>query len=253
MSQAVLISSVDLEGGNTLRMTTDQHAGIHAQRAPDQTSSRLGAGAGGPAAWLLVAVLGLAGFVLLTAIVMSKVTIPFDQPVLAFAQGLGWTGVWQALSDSANLPLIVIGLGIVIWLFATKRRREAVIVLFMLAAVTIGSEGVKELVARPRPLGTDPKIPGVVYSFPSGHVLEALTILGIITIRGWRSSRPRAVRLTLVIVVIVWVLLVGLARMALSEHYPSDVLAGLLGGSGTLGVYGWLTRPRSAAPAEGAL
>ena len=135
----------------------------------------------------------------------------------------------------------------VVWLVATKRRREAAIVLVMLAAVTLGSEGVKELVARPRPSGTDPNIPGVVYSFPSGHVLEALTILGIITIRGWRSSWAHAAKLALVVAVIVWVLLVGLARMALNAHYPSDVLAGLLGGSGALAVYGSLTRPRGDA------
>lgn len=49
-------------------------------------------------------------------------------------------------------------------------------------------------------------------------------------------------RVGLAIAVGVWVLLVGLARMALNEHYPSDVLAGLLGGSAALGIYGWLTR-----------
>jgi undecaprenyl-diphosphatase len=151
--------------------------------------------------------------------------------------------VWRALSESANIPLVVIGLGMVVWLVAKKRRREALIVLVMLAAVTLGSEGVKQLVARPRPPGTDPAIPGVVYGYPSGHVLEALTILGIIAIRSWRSSRSLAARLVILALVTLWVLLVGAARMALNAHYPSDVLGGLLGGGGALGLYGWFTRP----------
>jgi membrane-associated phospholipid phosphatase len=96
-----------------------------------------------------------------------------------------------------------------------------------------------------------------VYSYPSGHVLEALTILGIITIRGWRSSRPLAGRVAFTVVVIVWVIFVGLARMALNAHYPSDVLGGALGGIAALSLYAWLTRPgawadqTAAHPREG--
>jgi membrane-associated phospholipid phosphatase len=96
-----------------------------------------------------------------------------------------------------------------------------------------------------------------VYSYPSGHELEALTILGIITIRGWRSSRPLAGRVAFTVVVIVWVIFVGLARMALNAHYPSDVLGGVLGGIGALSLYAWLTRPgawtdqTAAHPREG--
>jgi membrane-associated phospholipid phosphatase len=38
-------------------------------------------------------------------------------------------------------------------------------------------------------------------------------------------------------------LLVGFGRMALNAHYPTDVLAGLLGGIAALGLYIWFTRP----------
>ena len=197
---------------------------------------------------LVIALLSLVAFVLLTVAVAGRLAMPFDPPILAFARTLdGWPDVWRGLSESANIPLVVIGLGMVVWLVTTHRRREALVVLIMLAAVTLGSEGIKELVARPRPSGTDPGVPGVVYSYPSGHTLEALTILGIITIRGWRSSRPLAGRVAFTVVVIIWVVLVGLARMALNAHYPSDVLGGALGGIGALSLYAWLTRTRAWA------
>ncbi len=207
---------------------------------------------------LAIALLSLVAFVLLTLAVAGRIAMPFDPPILAFARTLdGLPDIWRGLSESANIPLVVIGLGMVVWLVATHRRREAFLVLVMLAAVTLGSEGIKELVARPRPSGTDPGVPGVVYSYPSGHTLEALTILGIITIRGWRSSRPLAGRVAFAVVVIIWVVLVGLARMALNAHYPSDVLGGALGGIGALSLYAWLTRPgawadqTAAHPREG--
>jgi len=196
------------------------------------------------AGWLLVALGGLLGFVLLTLAVAGGVVFAFDQPLLTLAHS--WDGdpfIWKAISESANIPLIVIGLGFVLWLFFTKRRREALLVLLMLAAVTAGSEGVKQLVARPRPeAGTADGIPGVVFSYPSGHVLEALTILGFVALRIWRTSRPRVLRILVVLLVVIDVVLVGVARMALNAHYPTDVLAGVLGGIGVLGLYAWLTR-----------
>jgi undecaprenyl-diphosphatase len=202
---------------------------------------------------LIIALLSFAGFILLTLAVARSVVFPFDQPLLALAQG--WDGapvIWNTISQSANIPLIVIGLGFVLWLFLTNRRREALVVILMLVAVTAGSEGIKQLVGRPRPSGTGDGIPGVVYSYPSGHVLEVLTILGSIALRSWRSARRLMLRLVLVILVTVEVVLVGIARLALSEHYPTDVLAGLLGGIGALALYGWLTRPGGWAHETGA-
>jgi undecaprenyl-diphosphatase len=208
---------------------------------------------------LLIALLSLVGFVALTAAVASGFIFPFDQSWLALARTWdGWPLVWQAISQSANIPLIVIGLGFVLWLFRKKRHREAVLVILILVAVTAGSEGIKQLVGRPRPSGTGDGIPGVVYSYPSGHVLEVLTILGLIALRSWRSSRSLRLRLALVILVTIEVVLVGVARLALNEHYPTDVLAGLLGAIGALGLYAWFTRPggwadKPAADPPGAL
>jgi undecaprenyl-diphosphatase len=117
------------------------------------------------------------------------------------------------------------------------------VVLIMLAAVTAGSEAVKQLVARDRPSGGGAGIPGVVYSFPSGHELEVVTILGIVAMRIWRTAREAILRVGVVVLVAIEALLVAVARMALNTHYPTDILAGLLGGIGALGLYAWWTRP----------
>jgi membrane-associated phospholipid phosphatase len=196
-------------------------------------------------AWLVLAFVGLGGFALITAMMLGHVVWPFDQPILDVARA--WVGdgtIWRILSESANIPLIVIGVGLVLALFVTHRRREALIVALVLIAVTAGSEGVKQLVARPRPEGTDPNIPGVVYSYPSGHVLEALTIFGIIASHVVRSRVSRWVAAVVVIAVIVDVFFVGLSRIVLNAHWPSDAMASAIGGAGVLGVYGFLTHGR---------
>ena len=195
------------------------------------------------AAWLVLATASFSGLVVLTIALAARVTFPFDAPLLALARGWdGWPFLWQAVSQSANIPLIVIGIAFVVWLVANDRRREAILVVIILVAVTAGSEGVKQLTARPRPSGSGDGIPGVIYSYPSGHVLECLTILGMVALRFWRTSRRRRLRVFLVALVTIEVILVGIARLALNEHYPSDLLGGLFGALTALGSYAWLTR-----------
>lgn len=197
---------------------------------------------GSAVGWLTAAVLGLGAFVILTALLLGHVVLGFDQPLLRAAHGLAVDPlVWRVLSESANIPLVVIGVGIVVVLLYRRRYRDALLVALLLIAITAGSEGVKQLVSRPRPSGTDPNIPGVVYSYPSGHVLEALVIFGIIAIHIARAGASSAVVALVVIMVAVDVTLVGIARVALRAHYPSDVLGSLLAAIGVLGLYGLLS------------
>lgn len=200
--------------------------------------------------WLAIALIGIVGFVLVTVLVASRTVIPFDQPLLDLGRGwAAYSDVWNLLSNAANLPLIGLGVGIVLWMFWKHRRREGIVVIVVLAAVTAGSEAVKQLVARPRPPGFDTSIPGVVYSYPSGHVLEALTICGIIALVVWRSSQPHLLRAGLAIAVAIFVALVAVARVALNAHYPSDVLGGFLAGIAVLALFALVTNKGDAPPA----
>ena len=191
--------------------------------------------------WLATA--SLAAFAILTLAIGAHVVFPFDAPLLAAARTLdGWPMLWQFMSQTANFPLIAIAVVLVIWLIREKRYREAILVVLMLAAVTAGSEGVKQLTGRPRPSGNGDGIPGVVYSYPSGHVLEVMTILGTLVVRAWRSDRRLRLRMAFALIVAVEIGLVAVGRLALNEHYPTDILAGFLGAAGALGWYAWLTR-----------
>lgn len=201
-------------------------------------------------AWLTLALVGLGGFAAITILFLNGWIPAFDRPLLDGArQWQNLAPLWRVISESANIPLIVIGVGMVLVLFFTKHRREAVLVALILIAITAGSEAVKQLVHRDRPSGTDPNIPGVVYSFPSGHVLEALAIFGMLAIRAVRSHIPQLLAGLIVLAVFIEVDLVALARVALAAHWPSDTIASYIGGLGVLGVYGLFTHRAGASVA----
>ena len=188
--------------------------------------------------WVVIAILGLAGFAIVTGIVAAGVTIAFDRPLLDALRGLGqYMEVWRDVSASANLPLIAIGVGIVAWLIWRHHVAEAIIVVGLLAVITAGSELVKQAVARPRPPGFVNGELGVVYSYPSGHILEATVIYGIIAVLVWRSSLPRAIRLFIPILFAAILGLIAVSRVAVGAHYPSDVLGGFLAGIGFLALF----------------
>jgi undecaprenyl-diphosphatase len=190
----------------------------------------------------VIGVIGLVVFAVLTWLVNSKVAIPFDQQLFDAAHGLGqYMTAWQDLSQSANLPLIAIGAAIVLWLLYKRQWREAILVIVVLALVTGGSELVKQTVARPRPPGYNSSVLGVVYSFPSGHVLEATTIYGMIAVLVWHSSLSHAVRVAIPIIFTIIIVLVAIARVATGDHYPSDVLAGAVAGIAFVAFFSWLT------------
>jgi undecaprenyl-diphosphatase len=209
-------------------------------------------------AWPLLALLALGGFAVMTLLIFARAVFPFDQPLLDAGQRLSpYMDAWRGLSESANLPLIAVGVAIVLGLLLFKRWREAIVVVVLLIAVTAGSEIVKQLVARPRPPGYDESTLGIVYSFPSGHVLEAVTLYGIIAVLLWRSTWPTVLRVLIPLILTIIVIGVAIARVAVAAHYPSDVLASALGGLGCVALFAWSAailerrRARQGTTAEG--
>jgi membrane-associated phospholipid phosphatase len=198
--------------------------------------------------WLAIALASLVGLGVLTMVVAQNLLIPWDQPLLTTALSFNsLNGFWNFWSVFGDYPMIPIAIGFVVWLLLNHRRREAVLVIVLLAVATAGQEVIKAIVARPRPLGSAPGIAGVIYSYPSGHAFEDLVILGMLAVRLWRSRQATWLRVLVPILVAVEVALVSIARVALDLHYPSDVLAGLLSGLAVLGLYAWWTRPGSWA------
>jgi len=149
-----------------------------------------------------------------------------------------------------------IGLAIVAVLaFALFRhflwRRAAIWLLVTVAGATVLVVGLKFAFHRPRPVPFFGAVPQT-YSFPSGHSLFSFCFYGVLAglITARIESRP--LRILIWILAATLVFSIGLSRIYLGVHYPSDVLGGYLAGtiwvSTMLALDRLRTRRKNSAP-----
>lgn len=144
------------------------------------------------------------------------------------------------------------------FLLLQRRRRDALMVFAAVASGILASTALKLAFARPRPdLVTHGSI---VYtaSFPSGHsMLAAVTYLTLGALLARMLARRRE-RVFVLGVALIATLLVGISRVYLGVHWPTDVLAGWTAGAAWAAAWwlasmGWTraARPRRAAFGRG--
>jgi membrane-associated phospholipid phosphatase len=201
--------------------------------------------------WRITCIAALGVLALLSGFALASGVLPLDSlvrdailrhatpPVEAVAGWLNYGGGWQFL-----LPAMLL-------VFAASAEGRRFWWLWALVLpLGAGWEGVlKELVGRARP-----ESPAM--GFPSGHVTATASFAVIVIYLAGRSRlRPRA-RWLVAAVAVALIVGVGLARIVLRAHWPSDVLGGLALGVAVSAAAAWWhgaqrTHPRRPTPRAG--
>jgi membrane-associated phospholipid phosphatase len=84
----------------------------------------------------------------------------------------------------------------------------------------------KFLVARPRPHLFPGALHAAGYSYPSGHALSATLFCGALAYLLWAHFRAWPAIVVLPIALVICAFLIGLSRIVLGVHYPTDVEGG---------------------------
>jgi undecaprenyl-diphosphatase len=137
----------------------------------------------------------------------------------------------------ANTGTIVfITVAVVIVLAIRRKFAEALLVTVVVAGGQALGTLLKNVIVRARPPALQALIPMPgSYAIPSGHSLAAVLLYGVLAFLLVRALRARGARIAVIAASAVLIGLVGLSRVYLGVHWPSDVLAAwLLGGA-------WLT------------
>ena len=190
----------------------------------------------------LMLVAGLLLAALLFALAAVQDTFPGDAAALVALQGLrtGWLdGSTILITRSADPPVaFAVVTGAVVVFMAWRRWTAAGMSAFTLVPI-LCNYLLKELAARPRPeyaiMGLDP----TSFSFPSGHAVFAAYFGGCLIYLAEGLIDNSGLRRGIQLLLALWALAVGVSRVYLGVHWPSDVAGGfILGGLALLIVIG---------------
>jgi len=201
--------------------------------------------------WTWVGTTCAIAFLLLAGQVSERAAFAFDDGFTAFVQGLPVPPeAWLLLTAAGGTFLVLAGAGIVIALIFARRIREAIIYGVAIVGASIWTHVVKVHVGRMRPPDAA-LVPAPGFSFPSGHTLNSTVIYGLVALLIWRTGLPAWARLLGAVGLAALVLLIGLSRIALGVHYPTDVVGGWLAGVAIVAAVAVLTSRASGTVPEG--
>ncbi|MEI5992823.1 phosphatase PAP2 family protein [Candidatus Enterococcus mansonii] len=179
------------------------------------------------------AIISIVLFSLLTFLVVANVPgfIHLDFSIYQFT----WkpdgviTNLVNILAKTATIiPITIVSLIVSVMLFRNNYRILAIWLSSNVFVVSALGFILKQTIARTRP-NVEQLAERASYSFPSGHSLLAMCLASsiMLVIQTVYSNDPKKYQM-LNIGLVVYVLLIGLGRIYLRVHYPSDVLGGFL-------------------------
>ena len=116
------------------------------------------------------------------------------------------------------------------WYLYSRQKDRLYLYLVCLCGGGILNQVLKRIFERVRP-DIFPVIAESGYSFPSGHAMGAICFYGILAYFAGLGLRSKPLRWGLMAAAGIYILLIGLSRVYLGVHYPTDILAGYAAGA----------------------
>ncbi|HEY0305326.1 MAG TPA: phosphatase PAP2 family protein [Longimicrobiales bacterium] len=188
---------------------------------------------------MVVAAVGVGIFAGIAEGVEEGVTQSFDESVLH------WFATHRTpFLDEAMLEITTLGAGLVlvmivliasVFLWQTQHKWSTYLLLLATLGGKLLNTSLKLFYDRPRPSVVESLTDVHSTSFPSGHAMSSMVVYGSVAYLVGRLEPGKQLKWTTWIIAGIVILAIGLSRMYLGVHYPSDVVAGFIAGLAWVG------------------
>ncbi|MBS4538891.1 phosphatase PAP2 family protein [Clostridium sp. D2Q-11] len=167
--------------------------------------------------------------------IASKELQVFDDAIINFFLSIEskWIDQFMFLITEMGSVWFLTLLSIITVLILWFKKRDIWAILFFIIAMVGGGliiKGLKYYYQRSRP-SIIPHIDAVGFSFPSGHAMGSLIFYGFMIYFIFRSKLSKIIKWSLSFFATILFILIGISRIYLGAHYPSDVIAGQMSGA----------------------
>ena len=178
------------------------------------------------------AVLSAAMFIYVCVIVLAGKAGYIDDNLIRIVQGWespGLTNLMETFTwlGSTNVAIMIGLVAIVVLAVFLKHRKELVLFILSVGLTPLLNRLIKSIFERERPT-FHRLIEEAGYSFPSGHSMGAFAMYGILAYLLWRHVPSAWGRTLMIAIGLALTLCIGISRIYLGVHYPSDVIGGYL-------------------------
>ncbi|WP_257146172.1 phosphatase PAP2 family protein [Priestia megaterium] len=178
----------------------------------------------------ILCMLSILCFGILSMLIRGQMLTQYDHAIIFFIQEFEsslLTSIMNAFTFIGSTPsVIAISLLSLFFLYKLLNHRvELILFIVIVGGHAILNQILKLFFHRDRPdLHRLIEVEG--YSFPSGHAMSAFAVYGALSFLLWHDIPTRWGRTILVLVSSIIILAIGISRIYLGVHYPSDIIGG---------------------------
>ncbi|MGE5943887.1 MAG: phosphatase PAP2 family protein [Flavobacteriales bacterium] len=125
---------------------------------------------------------------------------------------------------------VVIGISIFVSLVIFKKRKYVVQIVLVLALSGLSNWILKRAINRARP-SIEHLVAVETLSYPSGHAMAAISFYGFLIYLFYIFKMNRVVKYSVIFLLILLILSIGVSRIYLGVHFPSDIAGGFIAGA----------------------
>ena len=177
--------------------------------------------------YYFIIVLFIVLFVLMTYLVVTNKTTSFDNAIYNYIFGFRndfLDTFFKTITICGNTLTIII-LVIILLLLINDRSRYTLGITTIITVLS--NQGLKHLIKRVRPDHLR-LIKQGGYSYPSGHAMISIAVYGFLVYYVYKHIENKYLKIFLMILLTLLIISIGLSRIYLGVHYPSDVIGGYL-------------------------